>query len=318
MNLKELFFRTLRIRKIEEAIADRYPEGKMRCPVHLSIGQEAVAVGVAAHLRQEDAVLSTHRAHAHYLARGGNLKKMLAELYGKKTGCCAGRGGSMHLTDLSVGFIGSTPIVGGSFPVAVGVAAAYKMQKKEGLTALFFGEAMTEEGVFSEGINFAALKKLPLLLICESNLYSVYSPMEVRQPDNRDLPAIVRGHGIPAVKGNGNDPEEVFSLTKEAVQKIRNGEGPQFIELETYRFREHCGPGYDIELGYRSQTELDERMKQCPVETTKEFLLREKILLPEETEREEHKIRKEIEEAFLFAEQSPDPDPEDLLLHVEA
>ena len=166
----DLFREMLRIRMIEEAIAGRYSEQQMRCPVHLSIGQEAVAVGVCKAILHSDYLISNHRAHAHYLAKGGSLKAMIAEIYGKQTGCCNGRGGSMHLVDQSVGMLGSTPIVGGSIPVAVGLAFATQLQRKEQITIVFFGEGATEEGVFAECLNFPALRKLPILFVCGNNL----------------------------------------------------------------------------------------------------------------------------------------------------
>src|SRR3990167_1684775 len=222
----DLFKRMLRIRLIEEAIAHRYQEQKMRCPVHLSIGQEAVAVGVCKAALHLDYLISNHRAHAHYLAKGGDLKKMIAEIYGKSTGCCLGRGGSMHLVDRSVGMYGSTPIVGGSLPVGVGLAFATQLKKESDVTLIFFGEGSTEEGVFGESLNFAALKKLPVLFICENNFYSVYSPLNVRQPPQRDRVAIARAHGMVAKTGYGNDVEEVYRLASSAITSIREGNGP--------------------------------------------------------------------------------------------
>lgn len=282
----------LRIRLIEEAIAARYSEQKMRCPVHLSIGQEAVAVGVCSQLKQTDLVVSGHRAHAHYLAKGGDLKKMIAEIYGKEGGCCKGRGGSMHLTDLQAGFLGSTPIVGGTLPIGVGAAFASVMKQEKRLVTIFFGEGSTEEGVFAESINFAALKKLPVLFICENNRYSVYSPLEVRQPTERNIPMLAEAHGIFALKGNGNHLDEVVILAEKGIDHIRQGFGPCLIEFETYRFREHCGPNHDPHL---PQKELAFWQAQDPV-------------LKIKMDKEE--IMQEIEEAFSFAEKSPFPKQE--------
>lgn len=318
INFLKLYIQILRIRLIEEAIADQYQKQEMRCPVHLSIGQEAVAVGVCSELDPCDKIMSTHRAHAHYLAKGGSLQKMLAEIYGKKTGCCGGRGGSMHLLDLDVNMFGSTPIVGGSFPVAVGIAYAMKLKKENGIMTVFFGEAMTEEGVFVEAINFASLKELPVLFICESNEYSVYSPMKVRQPKTRSLQQIVKGHGIEASLGDGNNVEEVIALTKQAITKIKDNNKPQFIELETYRFREHCGPHYDIHLGYRSQKELDYWKRRCPVLNLKTKLLGNNLCSQAELIEIEDKIRQEINVAFEFAKNSPFPKKEDLTTHIYA
>ena len=293
----DLYRDMLRIRLIEEAIAEKYTEQKMRCPVHLSIGQEAIAVGVCKAALHSDYLISNHRAHAHYLAKGGSLKSMIAEIYGKKDGCCGGRGGSMHLVDLSVGMLGSTPIVGGSLPVAVGLAFATQLKKENHVTLVFFGEGSTEEGVFSECLNFAALKKLPILFICENNFYSVYSPIEVRQPPSRDRVAIARAHGMEAKIGHGNDVEEVYQMASAAITSIRQGNGPIFLEFDTYRHREHCGPFFDNHIGYRTEEEFQLWEKKCPLKTAP-------IQIPEN---EIQSIRLEIQEAFEFADKSPFP-----------
>ncbi len=302
MTPETYFYEMLRIRRIEEAIANRYSEQKMRCPTHLSIGQEAIAVGVSAAINKEDLMVSNHRAHAHYLAKGGDLKAMLAEIHGKKTGCSMGRGGSMHLVDRSVGFVGSTPIVAGSIPVGVGLAFGSVLKKDDLLTVTYMGEAATEEGVFAESLNFASLKKLPVLFVCENNLYSVYSPLSVRQPKERDLVKIAEGHGIFSQKGNGNDVEETLSLAEEAVCHIRNGNGPAFLLLDTYRFREHCGPNFDTDLPYRTIEEFTYWLERCPIKTYQKRFTEEVIKEMEE------KIAKEIDEAFTFAEESPLPE----------
>lgn len=303
----ELFFEMQRIRKIEETLAEVYAEQILRCPMHLSIGQEGVAVGVCKALRKEDGIMSTHRAHAHYLAKGGNLNKMIAEIYGKSSGCCGGIGGSMHLIDLSVGMLGCTPIVGGTFPVSVGVAFAKSMQKKCDITVSFFGEGMTEEGVFLEGLNFAGLKKLPILFVCENNMYSVYSPLSVRQPKERSLLKIAEGHGISAFSGDGNDVEEVFNMTTSALASIKEGNGPVLIEFSTYRWREHCGPNYDNHIGYRTEEEFQKWKQCCPVEIYRKKLLSENILTPDLFENFLGKIQNELDVAFSLAREDSFP-----------
>src|SRR3989338_9607744 len=180
--LLSLYRKLLLIRQTEEKIAEKYQEREMRCPVHLSIGQEAVAVGVCDNLKKEDIVYSNHRCHAHYLAKGGNLNRMIAEIYGKETGCAKGRGGSMHLIDLAAGFGGATPIVGNSVPIAVGAAFSNKLKGDKNIAVVFLGDGSTEEGVFHESLNFAILKKLPVLFVCENNLFSVYTNLSERQP----------------------------------------------------------------------------------------------------------------------------------------
>lgn len=303
----QLFYKTLRIRMVEEAIAEKYSEQQMRCPVHLSIGQEAIAVGVCAHLTARDYLISNHRAHAHYLAKGGNLKRMIAEIYGKETGCSSGRGGSMHLVDLDVGMLGSTPIVGGSIPVAVGAAFGSVLKGENRVTVLFIGEGATEEGVFSEALNFAALKKLPVLFVCENNFYSVYSPLSVRQPEERDRVAIAKAHGFFTKEGDGNRVEEVHQLSGLAIQHIREGKGPAYVEFTTYRFREHCGPNFDNNIGYREESEYLDWKKSCPVDAFLAYLLEKKLVSDLSIEEARKEIALEIEEAFDFAKSSPFP-----------
>lgn len=302
----------IRIRMVEESIATHYGEQEMRCPVHLSIGQEAVAVGVCAALEKEDYLMSTHRAHAHYLAKGGDLKAMLSEVYGKANGCSSGMGGSMHLVDLNVNMLGSTPIVGGSIPVAVGAAFGSWLEGKSGVTVVFFGEGATEEGVFCESLNFASLKNLPIIFVCENNLYSVYSPLNVRQPEGRDRVALAKAHGMLADRADGNDVETVYALTQKAVDHARTGKGPVFLEFSTYRWREHCGHNYDNHIGYRTEEEFQEWRKQCPVETYQDRLLSESLIQKTDIERIIDAARKEIEEAFFHAKSSPFPTPESL------
>jgi len=303
----ELFRSMLRIRLVEEAIAEAYPRQEMRCPVHLSIGQEAVAAGTAAALSRGDLAMSGHRSHAHYLAKGGDLRAMLAELMGRQDGCCHGRGGSMHLIDQSVGFIGAVPIVGSTIPIAVGLAFADKLRGQTKVTAAFFGEAATEEGVFHESANFASLHRLPVIFVCENNLYSVYSPMSVRQPSHREVFQQAQGHGIPAEQVDGNDPEAVFLSVKKARSRAASGGGPTFIEYKTYRWREHCGPGFDNHIGYREEAEFLEWKKKDPLETYRRKLFAEGRL----TEPGEHdlstRITAEIAEALAFARQSLPP-----------
>ena len=304
-NDKILFESMLRIRMTEEKIADRYSENRMRCPTHLSIGQEAISVGVCSNLTDKDLVLSTHRAHAHYLAKGGSLNRMIAEIYGKKTGCSRGMGGSMHLIDKEVGFMGSTAIVGNTIPVGVGLGLSIQLEHKNNVSCIFFGDGATEEGVFYESVNFAIIHNLPVLFICENNLYSVYSGLEVRQPVGRKIFEMVRAMGIDTIHGDGNDVEEVCSKTLTAKNKILKGKGPQFLEFDTYRWREHCGPNYDNDIGYREEREFLEWKKKDPIQSMGEKL-DEKTISDVKV-----KINEEIDKAFNFAEDSPFPDYKD-------
>ena len=309
-----MFFEMLRIRMIEERIADLYPRQQMRCPVHLSIGQEAVAVGVCASLGRDDYVLSGHRSHSHYLAKGGNLNCMMAELYGKETGCTHGKGGSMHLVDLEAGFLGATPIVASTIPIGVGAAMGLAMQDRHNVVAVFFGEAATEEGVFHESVNFAVLKNLGVIFVCENNLYSVYSPLSVRQPPNRRISDLVRGYGLDSSAADGNDVEEVCGLAAVAVERARRGGGPTFLEFATYRWREHCGPNYDNDLGYRTKAEFEDWKKQCPLDRMQSRLR----LGQTDVESMKTKITAELDCAVEFAEKSPFPDADQLMKDVYA
>ncbi len=305
-----LFRAMLRIRRIEEALADRYTEQEMRCPMHLCIGQEAIAVGVCAALSSDDVVFSNHRAHGHYLAKGGNLNAMVAELYGKSTGCCGGRGGSMHLIDLDAGFMGATPIVGGTVPLAVGSAWAAALQGKNRVSAVFFGDGCFEEGVIHESMNFAVLHKLPVIFICENNGYSVYTRFAERQPA-RPIYRLAEAHGLSAYTGDGNDVEAVLALARGAVDSARQGRGPQFIELRTYRWREHCGPSFDDDLNYRSAAEVEEGLKDCPVARYSSHLTLANPSHAAECELLEGEIGEEIAAAFDFAQSSAKPSGKD-------
>lgn len=316
--LKQLYFSMLRIRRIEEKIVELYPEQEMRCPVHLSIGQEGVSAGVSAALNPTDAIFSGHRAHGHYFASGGDLKAFWAELYGKATGCCGGKGGSMHLVDLNAGFIASTPIVASTIPIAVGAAFAAKMQGLKRVVVTFFGEGAAEEGVFHESVNFAVLQQLPIIFLCENNLYSVYTPLTERQPEGRKLYKLAQGYGLPSFEGEGNQVESVYNLTNQAVARARNGQGPTFLEFSTYRWREHCGPNYDNHIGYRTEAEFLAWQARCPLNRTQNQLLEQGALTPEEMDKMEQAIAIDIQNAVSFAQSSPFPRPETMFEHIYA
>lgn len=313
-----LLFNMLRIRMVEEKIADLYPEWEMRCPTHLCIGQEAVAAGVCANLLKEDYVLSTHRSHGHYLAKGGNLDAMIAEIYGKESGCSNGKGGSMHLVDRSAGFLGATPIVGSSIPIAVGAAFGAMMKDESRIAVAFFGDGATETGVFHESLNFAKLKNVPVVFVCENNLYSVYSPLFVRQPEGREIFRLAEAHGVESFQANGNDVLRVDELAGYAVQKAKQGGGPTFLEFKTYRWREHCGPFYDNDIGYRTEAEFEEWRDRCPIEKLKNELLQAKMMFPQDIEKMTEKINDEIEKAVISAKVSPFPEKNLLLKHIYA
>jgi TPP-dependent pyruvate/acetoin dehydrogenase alpha subunit len=315
---RRLFQSMLRIRLVEEGIAQLYAAQQMRCPIHLCIGQEAVSAGVCGALGADDQVLSTHRAHGHYLAKGGNLRAMLAEMYGKRTGCSGGMGGSMHLIDLGAGFLGAAPIVGSTIPIAVGLAFGSVLRGERRVVVTFFGEGATEEGAFHEALNFAALKRLPVLFVCENNLYSVYSPLSVRQPAGRTVCQLAAGHGIESRQGDGNDVDEVHAMTQEALDRIRSGGGPVFLEFATYRWREHCGPNFDNGLGYRSEQEFEHWKAHCPIERQRQRGLRDGWLSDEDVASWSEEIQREFVAAVTFAKSSPWPEPSTMLDQVYA
>ena len=304
---KQLLFQMRRIRHVEQEIARRYGEGKMRCPTHLSIGQEAVSAAVGLALRRSDLAVSGHRAHAHYLAKGGSLSAMLAEIYGKIDGCSRGKGGSMHLIDESVGFMGSTAIVAGTIPVGVGLAYGMKCKRFNHVSCIFHGDAAVEAGVFFESVNFAVVKKLPVLFLCENNLYSVYSPMSVRQPEGRSIAKMAEGLGMKTSTGDGNDVVEVYAKTSEALDSIRSGGGPQLLEFSTYRWLEHCGPNYDNDLGYRTEAEYLAWKANEPIARFESVLLTSGIVSADEVGLMDLDIEREVSLAFEFADASPYP-----------
>jgi pyruvate dehydrogenase E1 component alpha subunit len=305
---KQLLFQMKRIRFVEEEIARRYSENKMRCPTHLSIGQEAVAAAVGLALRHDDLAVSGHRAHAHYLGKGGNLPAMLAEIYGKATGCAGGKGGSMHLIDERAGFMGSTAIVAGTVPIGVGLAYGIKLRRTEQVSCVFHGDAVVEAGVFFESVNFAVLKKLPVLFICENNLYSVYSPLRVRQPEGRSIARMVKGLGIAAGCGDGNDVICVYEMVGEALDSIRKYGGPRFLEFATYRWLEHCGPNYDNDIGYRTEAEFLEWKAKEPIGRFETELRSRGVISAADGGEMGAAIEREVSAAFAFAEASPFPE----------
>lgn len=312
-----LFERMVRVREFEEAVATKYAEQEMRCPVHLSIGQEAPPSGLCEALHPQDHIFSHHRSHGHYVAKGGSMKKLIAEFYGKVGGCTGGIGGSMHAMDVDSGVIACTPIVGGIMPVAVGAAMAHKMAGRDLVSAVFLGDATLEEGVVHESFNFSSLKKLPVIFFCENNFFSVYTHLRDRQPD-RPLADLAKAHAMKTITVDGNNVVEVYEASKAAVDWIRSGNGPVFIEATTYRWREHCGPNYDNDIGYRSEAEFQEWKKKCPIERARKELRSRDPLADEKIERITGNIRAQIAAAFEYASQSEFPQPRALYENLYA
>jgi TPP-dependent pyruvate/acetoin dehydrogenase alpha subunit len=309
----KLLEKMILIRVVEEAIAAHYSGAEMRCPTHLSIGQEGPAAAAGLSLRSSDFVVSTHRGHAHYLACGGDVKAMIAELYGKEAGCARGRGGSMHLVDCKVGFMGTTAIVGNSIPIGLGLAKSIQLNGSDAVACVFIGDAAVETGVFFESANFAATAKLPVLFVCENNGYSVYTSMRPRQPEGRRISKLAESIGLTSSCGDGNDAEISFRLISEAVNSIRQGRGPQFVELETYRWREHCGPNYDDNLGYRPKSEVERWLARDPIRLLSNRMSSDAASV-EHLEQYRQRITLYVSEAFEEARAAPFPRAEEAYL----
>lgn len=311
-----LYREMLRMRLIEEEIERRYCEDEMKTPIHLVIGQEATSVGSCAALRKDDLIYSGHRTHGNYLAKGGDLKAMMSELYCRVNGCAGSRGGSMHLFDKSVGMAGSSAIVAGAVPIATGAALSSKLLGKDWVVAVFFGDAATEEGALWESLNFAVLKKLPILYICENNFYSVCSSLEVRQPGNIEIYKKAESFGLKSFKVDGTNVLDVYEATHEAVERARSGNGPTFIESVAYRWRAHGGAGDDSTTGYRDPAEVQYWQDRCPIKTFRDYLVRSNLFNESDDDAMKQKIDQEIQEAFAHAISSPNPEEKDLHTHV--
>ncbi len=313
--LLSLYYGMLRIRKVQFRIESLYHLDEMKTPVHLCIGQEAIPVGISAHLTAEDYVSSNHRGHGHYLAKGGDLKAMIAELYCRKSGCSKGYGGSMHLVDTSVGHLGSSSIVGGGIPIGTGLGLAIQMQRQPRVSVVYFGDGAADEGVLYESVNFAMLKQLPVVFVYEDNGFAVCSRTEVRQR----WPLLF--HSAPrellyTTTVDGNAVLEVYDAAKAAVERARSGQGPSLIQCNTYRMRGHSGAGSDAKLGYRTDEEIGGWQAKDPVAVYREWLLAQKVATTAELTEMDWAIDAEIDQAFQFAQESPLPGREDLLTHL--
>ena len=308
----------LKVRLTEETLAERYREQEMRTPAHFGSGQEAVAVGVCQALRRDDVVFTHHRSHNHYLAKGGSVYELAAELYGRADGCSGGRGGSVHLTAPRVGFIASSAILGETVAVATGAALAFQMDKTDRISTVFFGEGAMDEGVFYESINYAAVKQLPVLFVCENNLYATESPLRVRQAPGTELCERVRAFKVGARRIDGNDVLEVFQTTQALAGDIRAGGGPYFLECMTYRWREHVGPHFDHELqrAYRSRDEVENWMARCPVIRSGDRLTQLGIATAEQLDAWQAEIQAEVSADVEKARMAPWPEVSTLFQFV--
>jgi len=310
-DVRRLYQSLRRLRRVEEEVARVYPSDRIKSPVHLSIGQEALAVGVIDVLETADIIAGSYRSHASYLAKGGSLRGMIAEMYGKSTGCAGGKGGSMHLVGPEVNVMGSSAVVATQIPHAVGAALVQKMKGTQNVAVVFFGDGATEEGVFHESLNFAALHKLPVLFVCENNGYAIHTPLDKRWATDRLVERVVT-YGMPADKVADGDIFTIRALATERIAAMRRGGGPAFLELHAYRWREHVGPNEDFEAGYRSRDEAE------PWMDNDQMARLANMVDPAVRASIDAAIEAEIKDAFDFAENSPPPMPEELYNHVYA
>ena len=316
MNLSQaqrvsLYEKMVTIRLFEEKIQDLYSRGSVPGLAHLYIGEEAVATGVCAHLRKEDYITSTHRGHGHVIAKGADLKYMMAELFGKKTGYCKGKGGSMHIADVDIGILGANGIAGGGIPIAVGAALSCKMRKTDQVTVCFFGDGASNNGTFHEGLNFASVHRLPVVFICENNLYGI-SVSQKQHQVIEDISIRSVSYNMPGITVDGNDVLTVYEASGKAIQRARVGEGPTLVECKTYRWRGHHEGDPNQGRRYRTVEEIQEWVQKCPIKRFEEKLVGEKVLNKNKIKNIWEEVGKKIEEAVEFANQSPFPDHHDI------
>ena len=314
-DLKIMFRRMLTIRRFEERAILEYQEGNLYGFIHSYIGQEAIATGVCFHLRNDDRIVSNHRGHGHCIAKGADMKRMMAEIFGKKTGYCKGKGGSMHIADFEIGMLGANGIVGAGLPIATGSALAAQLEDKGGVSAVFFGDGACGEGEFHESLNLASIWKLPIVFVCENNMYGVNTPTSYSMAAE-NVADRASAYSMPGEVADGNNLFTVFETAEKAVKRARAGEGPSLIEFRTYRWRAHFeGDGMpDLRPG----DELEEWKKKCPVAFMERHLLESGVMDNGEMRDLDAEIVSLVQEAVEFAEQSPDPDPEDALEDIFA
>jgi pyruvate dehydrogenase E1 component alpha subunit len=309
--LMQLYTTMLRIRIFEEKVMEMLFANEIKCPTHLYIGEEAVATGVCASLQKHDYAFGTYRSHGFYIAKGGTMNSLMSELLCKETGCSRGKGGSMHVAAPEIGILGTTAIVGGIIPLAVGTAMAVKMQNDDRIVVSFFGDGATDEGVFYESINFASVRKLPIVFVCENNHYSTHLPLRYRQPAD-NIYQRVKGFKIPAVRIDGNDVIKTYHTAENAIEHVKSQRGPFFIECETYRWRSHVGPWEDIDVGFRTRKEVEKWKKKCPVKKLEKVLMEKRILDEQEKTQILDQVNKEVAEAQDFARNSAYPEKTEL------
>lgn len=311
----DLYKRMVEIRLFEEKIQDLYARGLVPGSVHLYIGQEAIAAGVCAHLTKEDYITSTHRGHGHLIAKGADLRYMMAELFGRKTGYCKGKGGSMHIAVFDLGILGSNGIAGGGIPIAVGAGLSSKMRGTDQVTVCFFGDGASNNGTFHEGLNFASVHRLPVVFICENNLYGI-SVSQKQHQAIQDISIRSVAYNMPGITIDGNDVLTVYQTSGEAIRRARAGEGPTLVECKTYRWRGHYEGDPNQGRRYRTLEEIQAWIKKCPIKRFEAKLVKEKVLNKNKVMDIRKEVEKKIEEAVDFANQSPFPDPQDIFEDV--
>lgn len=311
-----LYRTMLRIRRFEEQLADLVESKKVGTPCHLYIGQEAIAAGGCAALKPTDYVWGNHRSHGHYLAKGGDMRAMMAEILGKADGCAGGRGGSMHLVATEVGILGTVPLVAATIPLAVGAAMAAKMRKDGRISVTFFGDGATEEGHFQESLNLAALYKLPVIFVCENNAYASHMSLQERRAVTY-LAGFGKAHGMPSYTYDGNDVHVVQAAVAVAATRARRGEGPTLLEFQTYRWRGHVGHDWNFDVGVRRRDELQEWLPKDPIARCRTKLLAQGTS-EAALEALSNEVDAEVKDAIAFAQASPYPDPATLTDHVFA
>lgn len=304
--LLDMHMRMVRIRLFEETAGKLMEDGKIPGALHLYVGQEAVATGVMMHLTNDDQITSTHRGHGHLIAKGGDFDRMFAELYGKATGYCKGKGGSMHISDMELGMLGANGIVGGGAPIAMGAGFSNKFRKTKHVAATFFGDGASNEGSFHESANMAGLYKLPVIFVCENNGYGEYTPQANHQAivDVADRAA---GYGMPGVVVDGMDVFAVYEAAEEAVKRARRGEGPTLLECKTYRYYDHVGVR-GMGLKYRTDEEVEQWQERDPIDRFEAHLLKQKVLTKAKIEAIHKDVQEQVDAAIKFAEDSPYPD----------
>lgn len=307
-----MYKQMLAIRRFEEKAIELFEHNLIRGNVHPCIGQEAVSVGICSTLRPEDFMVNTHRGHGNCIAKGADLKLMMAELLGKSTGYCKGKGGSMHIADFQGGNLGANGIVGGGIPIAVGAGISIQNRGADQIVACFFGDGASNQGTFHESLNLAALWRLPVIFVCENNLYALSTPLKesISVPNISDR---AKAYGMPGFTIDGNDVIEVYTKMKEALERAKAGDGPSLLDCITYRFFGHFTGDPGRGIIYRTKEEMDQWLNRCPIKRFRERLIKEKMMTEEMEKTIEATVKASIEEAVQFAKESPFPLPEEAI-----